>query len=88
MTPTLRHFPQIVRPARSFPDRGQAKVCTSSCAGARSTGRQTHDHGASDTHGLAACEQTLSLRQQRIGIITLYSLAILLAAGHVPGLGL
>jgi len=36
----------------------------------------------------AARELTTSLAHQRLAIITVYSLAILLANGYVPGLGL
>jgi len=88
MSIALSRIPQVVRPIRSFPDRGQAKVKLNSKEGIRSQRHLSHDRGPSDAPLWVACEQSLSMRRQRFGIITLYSLAILLAAGHVPGFSL
>jgi len=77
--------PQIASTARIPQNRGQASRSLAPSTGIGPSARMQPCHGAAEDAGSG---QSQALVHQRFAIITLYSLAILLVMGYVPGLGL
>jgi len=86
MTDVVRSIPQIVRTAQPTLGRGRANVSQASFNGISPA--NSSPEPCSGAQGSVSSGHSSQIQQQRFAIITVYSLAILLAMGYVPGFGL